>query len=84
MVEMKSAEKVRRHEKDCGTSEAQVANLTDHIVHLTGHLRKHRKDFSAERSLLKLVGRRSRLLRYLKRRDEKAYANVVQTLSLRK
>jgi len=84
MIEKKSAEKVRRHEKDCGTPEAQIAHLTDRIVYLTGHLRKHRKDFAAERSLLKLVGRRTRLLRYLKRRNEQTYTNVVQTLGLRK
>lgn len=84
MLKKESATQVRRHEKDTGTPEAQVAHFTDRIVHLTGHLRRHRKDFSAQRSLLRLVGRRSRMLRYLKRLNEESYLKVVESLGLRK
>ena len=84
MVENSSPEKVRRHEKDTGTPEAQIAYLTDHIGHLTNHLRKHQHDYSTRRSLLKLVGRRTRLMRYLKRRDDEKHQLVCQTLGLRK
>jgi small subunit ribosomal protein S15 len=80
----KSAEQVRRHEKDTGTPEAQIAFLTDRVTDLTGHLQRHRNDFSSQRGLQKLVGRRSRLLRYLKRRSEQKYLAVVDKLGLRK
>ena len=80
----KLAETVRRHEKDTGTPEAQVAYLTDHISYLTGHLQKHRKDFSSQRGLLMLVGKRTRLLRYLKRCNEATYLTIVEKLALRK
>jgi len=80
----KSAEAVRRHEKDSGTPEAQIAYLTDHITDLTTHLQRHRKDFSSQRGLLMLVGKRTRLLSYLKRHSEAAYAKVVDKLNLRK
>lgn len=76
-------QKVRRHEKDTGTPEAQIASLTDRIRALTDHLRGNRKDFAAHRSLLKLVGRRARLLDYLKRRDSETHTKVVEALGLR-
>ena len=78
------AEQVRRHEKDCGTPEAQIAYFTDRITYLTGHLQRHRSDFSSQRGLLKLVGRRTRMLRYLKRLNEQKYLTVVDKLGLRK
>jgi small subunit ribosomal protein S15 len=80
----KSVELVRRHEKDCGTPEAQVAYMTDQITHLTTHLHRHRKDFSSQRALMQLVGKRTRLMRYLKRVDEAKYQNAVEKLGLRK
>ncbi len=58
-----------REEGDTGSVEVQVAVLTRRIANLTGHLQKHRKDVSTRRGLLSLVARRSRLLKYLKRKD---------------
>ena len=80
----KLAEEARRHEKDTGSPEAQVAYLTGRIAHTTTHLQRHRKDFSTQRSLMKMVGKRSRLLRYLKRKNEQRYVTVVNKLGLRK
>lgn len=83
-MEKSSVELVRRHEKDCGTPEAQVAYLTERIVHLTKHLQKHSHDYDTRRALMKLVGKRSRMLRYLKKKDEQKYFSVVEKLGLRK
>jgi len=77
-------EQFRVHPGDTGTPEVQVALLTARIQELTEHLRHHRKDFASRRGLLKLVGRRSALLRYLRRRDEERYKNLIGALGLRK
>ena len=74
----------QRKEGDTGSTEVQVARLTDHIVSLTGHLREHRKDHSSRRGLLKLVGLRRRLLRYLAREDVGRYREVIGQLGLRR
>lgn len=73
----------RRGEKDTGSTEIQVALLTTRIRQLTGHLQSHKKDFSARRGLLVLVGRRSRLLKYLNKSDRKMYLDVIQKLGIR-
>ena len=77
-------EKYRQHEKDSGSAEVQVALLTERIRHLTTHVTTHRKDHATRRGLLMLVGRRSKLLRYLQRCDAQRYRTLIQSLGLRK
>jgi len=72
------------NEKDTGTSEVQIALLTSRITELTEHLKIHKKDHHSRRGLLKLVGQRRRLLRYLKRTDLERYRAVLAKLGLRK
>ena len=69
---------------DTGSPEVQVAILTEHIRNLTEHLKVHRKDFTSRRGLLMMVGQRSKLLRYLRRRDAQRYQTVVKRLGLRR
>ncbi|MDA0366575.1 MAG: 30S ribosomal protein S15 [Chloroflexi bacterium] len=72
------------HDGDTGSSEVQIALLTERITQLTAHLREHRHDFSTRRGLLKLVGRRRRELRYLSHTDVDRYHKIIQTLGLRR
>ncbi|HIG85104.1 MAG TPA: 30S ribosomal protein S15 [Verrucomicrobia bacterium] len=72
------------HEKDTGSADIQVAQLTSRINHLTEHLSAHKKDFSTRRGLLKLVARRRKLLDYLKRKNIGRYQNVLKGLKLRR
>lgn len=74
----------RKHGTDTGSSEVQIALLTDRIKHLTDHFKTHKKDFHSRRGLLKLVGQRRRLLNYLKKNDVERYRTVIQALGLRK
>lgn len=74
----------RKHEKDTGSSEVQVALLSDRINMITEHLKTHRTDFSCRRGLLKMVGQRTALLQYLQRHDQKRYQDIVKRLGLRK
>lgn len=74
----------RRHEKDTGSPEVQVAILTKRIAQLTEHLRSHKGDVASRRGLLKMVGSRRRLLAYLNKKDPAAYNNLVSKLGLRK
>ena len=69
---------------DSGTAEGQIALFTYRITHLTEHLKKNRKDFNTERSLVKLVGKRRDLLDYLKKKDIMRYRAIVKELGLRK
>ena len=71
------------HEKDTGSPEVQIALLTRQITELTEHLRTHKKDHSSRRGLLKMVGKRRRLLDYLKRTDVVQYRSLVKDLGLR-
>ena len=73
-----------RHEGDTGSPEVQVALLTERIAHLTGHLQTHWHDYHTRRGLLKLVGRRRRLLRYLNKRDVNRYRALIGRLGLRR
>ena len=70
--------------KDTGSSEGQIALFTYRINHLTEHLKKNRKDFNTERSLVKLVGKRRSLLDYLIKTDIVRYRAIVKELGLRK
>ena len=73
-----------KSEKDTGSSEGQIALFTYRINHLTEHLKKNRKDFNTERSLVKLVGKRRSLLDYLMKTDILRYRAIVKELGLRK
>ena len=74
----------RTHDKDTGSPEVQVAILSDRISYLTEHFKVHAKDHHSRRGLLKLVGQRRRLLDYLKSKDSKRYADLIQRLGIRK
>ena len=74
----------RRHERDSGSPEVQIAVLTERINNLTGHTRAHRHDHHTRRGLVGLVNRRNRLLRYLERTDRPQYLSVIGRLGLRK
>jgi len=76
-------QKHRTHESDTGSAQVQVAVLTERINYLKDHFQKHRKDNHSERGLLKMVGRRRRLLNYLRRTDVESYRRLVQELGLR-
>lgn len=71
-------------EGDTGSPEVQVAVLTEHIRNLTEHLKVHKKDFGTRRGLLAMVGRRSRLLRYLRSKSPERYKEIVSKLGLRR
>jgi small subunit ribosomal protein S15 len=71
------------HEGDTGSPEVQVAVMTERIRHLTEHMRAHKHDFHSRRGLLKLVGRRRRLLKYLQK-DVERYRALIQKLGLRR
>jgi small subunit ribosomal protein S15 len=73
-----------RHETDTGSAQVQIALMTQRINELTEHLRTHRKDHYSRRGLLKLVGRRRRLLTYLQKRDVEGYRALIKELGLRR
>jgi small subunit ribosomal protein S15 len=73
----------RGHETDTGSTRVQVAVLTARINYLTDHFRAHPKDHHSRQGLLKMVGRRRRLLRYMKRTDVDGYRSLIDTLGLR-
>lgn len=77
-------EKFRIHEKDTGSPEVQIAILTEKIRRLSEHLKEHKKDHSSRRGLLKMVGRRRKLLNYLKEKDYDKYLQLIESLNLRK
>ena len=74
----------RLHEKDTGSPEVQIALLSADINSLTGHLKDHKKDFHSRRGLLKMVGKRRRLLDYLMDRDIESYRHLIVQLNIRK
>lgn len=77
-------ERYRLHDSDTGSVEVQVALLTSRIEEMTEHLEAHKKDLHSRYGLLKMVGRRRRLLEYLKRTDLEAYRALIENLDLRK
>ncbi len=77
-------EKFGRSGSDTGSSEVQIALLTERISYLTEHLKMHKKDHSSRRGLLKMVGQRRRLLNYLNRKDRERYKTLIEELGLRK
>jgi small subunit ribosomal protein S15 len=76
--------KFKVHEKDTGSPEVQIALVTERIQYLTEHFKVHKKDHHSRRGLLKLVGRRRRLLDYLKRIDVERYRKIIVDLGIRK
>lgn len=88
MLDQKAKEKLfKKHgknEKDTGSAEGQIALFTERINHLTEHLKKNRKDYNTERSLVMLVGKRRSLLDYLTKKDVLRYRAIVKELGLRK
>ena len=76
--------KYQTHKGDTGSPEVQIALLSSEVEQVAEHLKKHRKDNHSRRGLLKMVGNRRRLLRYLKDEDEKRYEKIVEKLKLKK
>ncbi|HEY8165180.1 MAG TPA: 30S ribosomal protein S15 [Gemmatimonadaceae bacterium] len=76
-------EQYRTHGNDTGSAQVQVAILTENINYLTDHFRTHAKDHHSRRGLLKMVGKRRRLLDYLKRTDLEGYRKIIGDLGLR-
>jgi len=77
-------EKFGREQGDTGSSEVQIALLTERITYLTDHLKTHTKDHASRRGLLKMVGQRRRLLEYLRRTESDRYKALIEQLGLRK
>ena len=77
-------DRFKLHESDTGSPEVQVGLLTQRISYLTEHLKIHKKDHHSRRGLLMLVGRRRRLLNYVKSKDVKRYRTIIETLGLRR
>ena len=88
MIETEKKQKIvsdyKIHEKDTGSPEVQIAILTTRINELTEHLKTHKKDHSSRRGLLKMVGKRNSLLKYLTREDRTRYQQIIGRLGLRK
>lgn len=76
--------KYARHEGDTGSPEVQIALLTHRINHLNEHLKEHKKDHHSKRGLLKMVGQRRNLLKYLTKVDIERYRSIIARLGLRK
>ena len=77
-------EEFKLSDNDTGSPEVQIALLTNRIQHLTEHVKVHKKDHHTRRGLLKLVGKRKRLLRYLRENDFERYRTVIQSLGIRR
>lgn len=77
-------EEFRSHDNDTGSAEVQIAILSERIRYLTEHFRTHAKDHHSRRGLLKLVGRRRRLLDYIRRKDFDHYRRVIERLGIRR
>ncbi len=77
-------DKFKLHEHDTGSPEVQIALLSERIVHLNEHFKKHKKDHHSRRGLLKLVGQRRKLLNYIKRKNVERYRDLIQELGIRK
>lgn len=83
-IKENTVKKTQRHEGDTGSPEAQVALLTRQIEELSSHLRKHKKDFHSRRGLLQMVANRRKHLKYLQKKDMKAYEALIEKLGLKR
>ncbi len=77
-------EKYKKHDTDTGSPEVQIGLLTHRITYLTEHMKVHKKDHHSRRGLLMLVGKRRRLLNYVKSNDVKRYREIIENLGLRR
>jgi len=77
-------QKFQKHEKDTGSTQVQIALLTERITYLTEHFKMHKKDHHSRRGLLKIVNQRRKLLEYLKQKDAEQYKTIIKELNLRK
>jgi len=77
-------DRFKQHDTDTGSPEVQIGLLTHRISYLTEHLKVHKKDHHSRRGLLMMVGRRRRLLNYVKNNDIQRYRNIIETLGLRR
>lgn len=84
MAEKNLIKKYRTHKEDTGSAQVQIALLTEKINELTGHLKEHRKDFDSRVGLLKMVGKRRRLLNYMAKGQTEDYEKLIKDLGLRK
>lgn len=82
-AKQKIIDKFKIHKTDTGSSQVQIAILTEEIKQLTEHLKQHKHDHSSRRGLLKKVGERRRLLKYLQKEDEKSFKDLAQQLKLK-
>ena len=73
-----------KNENDSGSSNVQVAIISERIKNLTEHLKEHKKDFATRRGLLTLVGKRRKLLEYIKKKNSDNYSNLIESLGLRR
>ncbi len=80
----KTIDRFQRHDRDTGSPEVQIALLSERIGYLTEHFKTHKKDHHSRRGLLKLVGKRRRLLDYLKEHDVEKYKEVIEELGIRR
>lgn len=80
----KIIEKHKLHKADTGSAEVQIVLLTEEIKKLLSHLKKHSKDFHSKRGLLKMVSKRRKLLKYLKKENEKSYNKIVKAVGLKR
>ncbi|MBU0647679.1 30S ribosomal protein S15 [Patescibacteria group bacterium] len=83
-VKKKTVKKFQTHQDDTGSPEVQIAILTERINQLTDHLKTHKKDNHSRMGLLKLVGKRRKLLDYLRKNDESRYQKIIKKLKIRK
>ena len=74
----------KAHDADTGSDEVQIALITEEIKRLLSHLKKHSKDFHSKRGLLKMVGKRRKLLRHIESADEKKYRAILKKVGLKK
>ena len=83
-IKKEVVEKFKKHDKDTGSVEVQIALLNQRINELTEHFKAHIKDHHSRRGLLKIVGQRRRLLNYLQKKDQAKYQEVITKLKIRK
>ena len=83
-IDPNAVQQLRLHERDSGSPQVQIVLLTQRINQLSAHFQAHKRDFNSRQGLLKMVGRRRRLLEYLKRNNEPTYRSILDALSLRK
>jgi len=84
MTKEEIIQEFKTHDNDTGSPEVQVALLTARIRHLTEHLKSHKGDHASRRGLLMMVGKRTRLLRYLRKREQSRYQTIIGKLQLRR